>query len=90
MFKAENRKLEKSIIQNGVRYYQIDFTRKVFDLWKHYKAYRQVKQLAEKNKYIFLHCHSPIGGVIGRLVGHRVGIKSDLYCTWISFFKERH
>lgn len=83
--KIEN--LKNQLSKMGVRYYQIDFTRKVFDLWKHYKAYRQVKQLVEKNKYIFLHCHSPIGGVIGRLVGHRVGIKVIYTAHGFHFFK---
>ena len=45
--------LKKELSKMGVKYYQIDFTRNVFDLRQDYKAYRQVKKLAEENQYSF-------------------------------------
>ncbi len=79
--------LKKELSKMGVKYYQIDFTRNVFDLRQDYKAYRQVKKLAEENQYSFLHCHSPIGGVIGRLIGHRMGVKVIYTAHGFHFFK---
>lgn len=60
--------LKKKLDIMNVIVYQIDFTRSVFDLKQDIIAYKQVKAIMEKNKYKFIHCHSPIGGVIGRLV----------------------
>ena len=65
---AQIEKLKVLLEEMGVRYYQIDFSRNVFRLDKNYHAYRQVKDLMKKNQYAFVHCHSPIGGVIGRSV----------------------
>ncbi len=80
-------RMKERLSELGVKYYQIDFTRKVFDIKQDYKAYRQVKRLAEENQYVFLHCHSPIGGVIGRLVGHKRNIKVIYTAHGFHFFK---
>lgn len=52
----------------GVDYYQIDFTRSVMNLSQNFKAYTQVRRLTAEKNYAFIHCHSPIGGVVGRIV----------------------
>ena len=59
--------LKKKLGEIEVKYYQIDFTRSVFNILQDVKAYRQVKRIMVENSYKFIHCHSPIGGVIGRL-----------------------
>ena len=67
--------LKHRLTKMKVAYYQIDFTRNVMNFLQDIKAYNQVKKLVLKKKYDFIHCHSPIGGVIGRAVAHEVGIK---------------
>ena len=67
--------LKKTLEKLGVDYYQIDFTRNVADLPQDFKSYQQVKDLVVEHQYSFVHCHSPIGGVIGRLVCHETGTK---------------
>lgn len=67
--------LKKKLENLGVDYYQIDFTRNVTNLPQDFKSYQQVKNLVVKHQYSFVHCHSPIGGVIGRLVCHETGTK---------------
>ena len=80
-------KLKKHLTDMGVKYYQIDFTRNVFCIKQEYKAYRQVKWLVERNKYSFIHCHSPIAGVIGRLVGHGTNVKVIYTAHGFHFFQ---
>lgn len=79
--------LKKQLSRMGIRYYQIDFTRNVFELRQDCKAYQQVMYLSKRNKYAFLHCHSPIGGVIGRIVGYKTGIKVIYTAHGFHFFK---
>lgn len=67
--------LKKRLESLGVDYYQIDFTRNVTNLLQDFKSYEQVKKLVMKRQYSFVHCHSPIGGFIGRLVCHETGTK---------------
>lgn len=68
--------LKHRLKKMNVAYYQIDFTRNVMDFPQIIKAYNQVKNLVFNKKYDFIHCHSPIGGVIGRMVAHEAGIKA--------------
>lgn len=56
--------------QLDIRYYHVNFSRKISDISSNIKAYKQIKDLMLKERYDFLHCHSPIGGVCGRLAAH--------------------
>lgn len=72
--------------------YQIDFNRRAIDLKDNIKAFKQLSnvvkgidvpirsnryhQITDQNKYIFIHCHSPIGGVIGRIVAKKYHIRT--------------
>lgn len=47
--------------------YQIDFNRFPFSL-KNIKAYKQLKKIMSDNDFSLVHCHSPIGSAIVRLV----------------------
>lgn len=47
--------------------YQIDFDRFPLSL-KNIKAYKQLKQIMNDNNFSLVHCHSPMGSVIARLV----------------------
>ena len=67
--------LKNLLNEMEVNYFQIDFDRNVINLAADWKAFKQVKTLLQRNKYLFIHCHSPIGGVIGRIVCHKFGIK---------------
>lgn len=67
--------LKENLSEQNVRFHHIDFTRQVFNLKQEYIAYRQLKKLVGETSYDFIHCHTPIGGVIGRLVGHKHGVK---------------
>lgn len=67
--------LKEKLCGLGVNYYQIDFDRNVMNLPQDMMAYKQIKKLVKKEKYDFIHCHSPIGGVIGRIVAHETKTK---------------
>ncbi len=80
-------KLKETLDGMDVKYYQIDFSRNMLNVVDNAKAYRQVKSLLNENKYKFLHCHSPIGGVIGRLTGHRFNTKVVYTAHGFHFYK---
>lgn len=63
-------KLKNLLKKLEVEYYQIDFSRNIYKIDENFCAYRQVKKLMEKNNYSFVHCHSPIGGAIGRIAAY--------------------
>nr|MCR5347385.1 glycosyltransferase [Fretibacterium sp.] len=75
----------------GVNCYQLDFDRHTSNLKGHVKAYRQMSEVLRGERvpvgkehhsggnYTFVHCHSPIGGVIGRLTAWRHGGIKTIY-----------
>lgn len=79
--------LKKLLSKMNVPYFQIDFSRNVLKLNEVLKAYLQVKKLCMQESYDFIHCHSPIGGVIGRLAGHATNTKVIYTAHGFHFFK---
>lgn len=53
----------------GVVPHHIDISRSPFHLWKNACAFRQLMALTRKIPFRIVHCHTPVGGVLGRLIG---------------------
>lgn len=79
--------LKKLLSKMDVQYFQIDFSRNVLKINEVLKAYQQMKKLCVQERYDFIHCHSPIGGVIGRLAGHATYTKVIYTAHGFHFFK---
>lgn len=73
-FKDQNERLNSL---NIVRHH-FDIERSPFSI-KNFKAYIQLKKIITSEKFDAIHCHSPVGGVIGRLAGKSLGINNILY-----------
>lgn len=39
--------------------------------WSNLKAYRELKKIINENKYDIVHCHTPMGGILGRLAARK-------------------
>ncbi|HFI0932060.1 TPA: glycosyltransferase family 4 protein [Streptococcus suis] len=57
---------EVNIIEHNIPFQRSPFT------IANFKAYKELLNLVENQKFDIIHCHSPVGGVLGRLVGMRV------------------
>ena len=62
----------------GIHIHQIDFLRAPYD-FRNRKAMDQLQGLVKKEKFDIIHCNTPIGGVLGRLVGKKCGVKKIIY-----------
>lgn len=62
---------------NFIRHH-IDIQRSPYSK-KNVIAYRQLKKIMRTNHFDAIHCHSPMGGVLGRLAARAAGIKSVIY-----------
>jgi glycosyltransferase involved in cell wall biosynthesis len=58
--------------------HQIDFNRNPLSL-TNIKAYYQLKRLMKENHYSLLHCHSPVGGIVSRLLAMKLNFKNVIY-----------
>lgn len=63
-----------------VQFYDQHTYRSIFAFNDNWKAYKNLCRFLENHPNIeILHCNSPIGGVIGRICGHKYGIKKIIY-----------
>ena len=71
----------------GIIRHQIDFIRNPFNL-QNIKVYRQLKTVMSKERFDLVHCHTPMGGVIARLVAHSTKTSPVIYTAHgFHFFK---
>lgn len=77
----------KELGKLGIKHHQIDFSRKIYNFKKNYDAYKQLKKLIASGEYRFIHCHSPIGGVCGRLVARKYKIPVIYTAHGFHFYK---
>lgn len=62
----------------GIKIHQIDFVRTPYHPGN-VKSYCQLKKLVKKEKYDVIHCNTPVGGLLGRLVGKTCNVKKVIY-----------
>ena len=62
----------------GIHIYQIDFVRTPYHPGN-VKAYKQLKEIVEREKFDVIHCNTPIGGVVGRLLGKSCKVPTVIY-----------
>lgn len=79
--------LKKNLKNISVKYYQIDFNRNILKISEILRAYKQVKKLLLRENYNFIHCHSPIGGAVGRIVAHKTHTKVIYTAHGFHFYK---
>lgn len=72
--KKRIQKLFRMLEHKKVICHQWDCPR-VFSPGRCYRAYRQLLLLTEKYSFAWMHCHSPIGGALARIVALRRGIR---------------
>lgn len=61
------RELDKNLVELGVRFFNIPFTRNPLDI-KNANAYKKLLKIQEKEQYEVIHVHTPIAALYGRLL----------------------
>ncbi|EMW5540817.1 MULTISPECIES: glycosyltransferase family 4 protein [Lactobacillales] len=79
--------LTAKLKQMRVKIHQIDFSRNMKQVKNHLIAYKQLKKVVADNKIDIIHCHSPIGGAISRLVGKTNNVKVIYTAHGFHFYK---
>ncbi len=101
--KEKIEELLKNLTEMEVGCYQIDFERKAIDVKSNIKAIWQLNNVVKgialpinsswydntkkKKNYILIHSHSPIGGVIGRIIAKSNHIKTIYTVHGFHFYK---
>lgn len=71
----------------GVKPHQIDYSRSPRDIRKIGKSFQQMERLLKTEKFVFVHCHTPVAGVISRICCHKYGIKVVYTAHGFHFYK---
>lgn len=71
--------------QHGLILHEIPFHRRPYD-FENFKAYKELKQLVVKENFDTIFCHEPVGGAMGRLVGHNTKRKVIYMAHGFHFF----
>lgn len=70
-----------------IPYYQVEFARNITKVFQNIRALRQIIDLMKIHTYEFVHCHSPIGGVCGRIAAYYTRTKVIYTAHGFHFFK---
>lgn len=57
----------KELQKQGIKLHQIDIQKSPLHIVKNAKAFRQLRRIIQKEQIDTVHCHNPMGGVLGRL-----------------------
>ena len=63
----------------NVRLFHSDIARSPFSFRQNYQAYKQIIQIIRENDVDYIHCNTPVGGILGRLVGKKCKVKKVIY-----------
>lgn len=69
------------LIEMGLKLHHIDIQKSPGHFRENIRAFRQLRQVIEKEKIQVLHCHNPMGGVIGRCAAASVKEKPYVLYT---------
>ncbi len=79
--------LQKTLRKLHVSYHQWDCPRSIYSVKKCLKAYHQLLELTARYSYDRMHCHSPVGGALARLVAHHRKIKVIYTANGFHFYR---
>lgn len=71
-------KLRQDEKEYGIKIHQIDLSRRPYSKMN-YRAYKQLIMLIRNEKIDFIHCNTPVGGLLGRLAGKKCKVNKVIY-----------
>ncbi len=81
------RKLQKTLREWSVPYHQWSCPRDIRSVGAGVQALRQLLELTRQHRFAWIHCHSPIGGALARIVAHRQKIRVIYTAHGFHFYK---
>jgi len=87
MSAEENERFKQWMIKNDVIAHQVDFERRMGSLKGNIRSIRQLRQIFRENDFAFIHAHSPLGSILGRLVANQFKVPTIYTAHGFHFFK---
>lgn len=64
--------------ENDITICNVPISRSPFSL-SNIEAFKQLCRIVKENNVEYIHCNTPVGGLLGRLVGKKCGVKKVIY-----------
>lgn len=84
---AQIRRMHRLLQKMHVFQHQWDCPRKIYAAGRCLTAYKQLLDLTRRHAFSWIHCHSPVGGVLARMAAHKRGIRIIYTAHGFHFFK---
>lgn len=78
---------KKWLEEHHAKYHDISLRANPIRIFEFIKSYKECKQLVKEHEYCFIHCHTPMGGVLGRVLSRRFGVKVIYTAHGFHFYK---
>lgn len=75
---ATDEQMEADEKKFGIKLFHMDLDRSPYSV-KNMKAYKQLVDFIKKEKIDYIHCNTPVGGILGRLAGEKCKVKRIIY-----------
>lgn len=75
---ATNEQRDEDEKKYGVKLVHIDLERSPYSS-NNIKAYKQLVDFVKKERIDYIHCNTPVGGILGRIVGEKCKVKKVIY-----------
>lgn len=60
------KEMVRELAEKGVSVTHVPIPRKIYDIKGIFKSIKQIRKMCKKEKYVLMHCQSPIGSVVAR------------------------
>lgn len=87
MSAEENERLKQWMNENNVIAHQVDFERRMGTFKGNIRSIKQLQQLFKAHSFSFIHVHSPLGSILGRLVAKQYKVPTIYTAHGFHFFK---
>lgn len=87
MSAEENERFKQWMIENDVVAHQVDFERRMGTIKGNIRSIKQLRQVFSANSFSFVHVHSPLGSILGRLVAKQYKVPTIYTAHGFHFFK---
>ncbi|MDO5047837.1 MAG: glycosyltransferase family 4 protein [Anaerococcus sp.] len=71
---SEKGQLESDEKKYGVTIYDVPINRSPYSIITNYRAYKKICEIVESEKIKYIHCNTPVGGLIGRIVAYKYNL----------------
>ena len=73
--------------KKGIIFHPTAIAKSPFAIVKNFRAYGQLKKIIKEEHINAIHCHTPVGGLLGRLLGRKYGLKVIYTAHGFHFYK---